>query len=177
MNSLYPEILFHFTTKDGFFNILKDTFKVSYASEQICGDEKSTEFLVPMVSFCDLKLSEVKGHMKKYGKFGIGLSKEWANREGLNPVFYVNKDSHFTSNLINTIEKLSNHISSTNDNDEDKSISEEYMDIFNISRYIKNYQGILTRKNKPIVNDYRFADEREWRYVPEVNNTRINLYL
>jgi hypothetical protein len=32
-------------------------------------------------------------------------------------------------------------------------------------RYMKNYQGNLTRKGKTIKN-YRFSDEREWRYVP-----------
>jgi hypothetical protein len=37
--------------------------------------------------------------------------------------------------------------------------------VADLLRYIKNYQGILKRKNKTPVN-YRFSDEREWRYVP-----------
>lgn len=34
-----------------------------------------------------------------------------------------------------------------------------------IVRYMKNYQSDLTRKGKTI-KDYRYSDEREWRYVP-----------
>lgn len=35
-------------------------------------------------------------------------------------------------------------------------------------RYIKNYEGDLTRKNGKTSRDYRFADEKEWRYVPSI---------
>ena len=34
-----------------------------------------------------------------------------------------------------------------------------------VLRYIKNYQGTLSRKDT-ITENYRFSDEREWRYVP-----------
>jgi len=84
MKSLYPDILFHFTTKAGLFGILENTFSISYAREKIIGNRKSAQFAVPMVSFCDLRLSQLKDHMDKYGNFGIGLTKEWANRNGLN---------------------------------------------------------------------------------------------
>ena len=83
---LYPEILFHFTTKESLYEILNSTFKVSYAREKIIGPKLKREFGVPMVSFCDLRLSELKAHINKYGNYGIGLTKEWANRNGLNPV-------------------------------------------------------------------------------------------
>lgn len=78
MSSLYPDILFHFTSRDGLYGILENSFKISYARERIVGKSKSTEFAVPMVSFCDLRLSELKDHMSKYGSYGIGLSKSWA---------------------------------------------------------------------------------------------------
>ena len=77
-NSLHPEILFHFTSKDALYGILKETFKVYYSLERISGKSKPLEFGVPMVSFCDLKLSELKTHIENYGKYGIGLTKEWA---------------------------------------------------------------------------------------------------
>lgn len=63
-----------------------------------------------MVSFCDLRLSELKDHMSKYGSYGIGMSKSWANQEGLNPVFYVNKHCTYTSNFIAAVEQLHKHI-------------------------------------------------------------------
>jgi hypothetical protein len=46
----------------------------------------------------------------------------------------------------------------------------------NFYRYVKNYQGTLFRQNKPVRN-YRFYDEREWRYVPAISDTRIEAYL
>ena len=102
--SLHPDILFHFTSKESLFSILRETFSLSYSSEKIVGKNKSTAFAVPMVSFCDLKLSELKLHMGNYGNYGIGLTKEWANREGLNPVFYTSKFSPFTTHFIKSIE-------------------------------------------------------------------------
>ena len=45
----------------------------------------------------------------------------------------------------------------------------------NLFRYIKNYKGTLIRKDK-IFNDYRFYDEREWRYVPALSDARVKIY-
>jgi len=171
MSSLYPEFYFTLTSHDGLFGILKHTFTVSYARETINGTKKSTGFAVPMVSFCDLKLSELKAHMNKYGKYGIGLSKKWANSKGLNPVFYVNKHCPFTSNFLSAVERLHTLLESIDDGEILQTASEAYMDIFNTYRYIKNYQGDLKRKGRKTIENYRFADEREWRYVPPLNKT------
>jgi len=38
--------------------------------------------------------------------------------------------------------------------------------VFDLLRYIKNYQGDLKRSDGAYTPDYRFSDEREWRYVP-----------
>ena len=71
--ALYPDILFHFTTKQSLYAILSDTFKVSYARERILGGNKTKEFAVPMVSFADLRLTG-KRHIT-YGN-GIGMTKD-----------------------------------------------------------------------------------------------------
>jgi Putative abortive phage resistance protein AbiGi, antitoxin len=172
MSSLHPEILFHFTSKAGLFGILSSNFAVSYSRENIVGKGKSTGFAVPMVSFCDLKLSELKVHMDKYKGYGIGLSKSWANSHGLNPVFYVNKHCAFTSNFIAAVERLHRHLDSIYDFEQHRAASAAYMDILNTYRYIKNYEGDLVRPGKATAPNYRFADEREWRYVPPLNSTK-----
>ncbi|KTB59115.1 hypothetical protein AO067_05180 [Pseudomonas viridiflava ICMP 13104] len=42
--------------------------------------------------------------------------------------------------------------------------------IADIARYTKNYEEILERKGKSH-GMYRFSDEREWRYVPEIDSS------
>jgi Putative abortive phage resistance protein AbiGi, antitoxin len=164
---LYPEILFHFTSKQGLIGILEEDFKVSYARERIVGIKKSTEFAVPIVSFCDLRLSELKAHMGKYGNYGIGLTKEWANRSGLNPVLYMSKHCSSTAAFIHAVEALHSHLKAKHEHEPNIKVSTGYMDILNLYRYMKNYEGDLTRNGKTARN-YRFADEREWRYVPPI---------
>jgi len=109
--------------------------------------------------------------MSKYGNYGIGLSKAWANQEGLNPVFYVNKYCSFTSNLIAAIERMHNQLDRIQDPSDYASASAAYMDILNTYRYIKNYEGDLKRRSGKTTRNYRFADEREWRYVPPLDAT------
>lgn len=167
--SLYPDILFHFTSRDGLYGILENTFSVSYAREKIIGAKKATEFSVPMVSFCDLKLSELKVHMGKYGSYGIGLTKEWANRNGLNPVLYVNKHSPFTGDFIKAVEGIYKQLNLITGISEQNTALKNYMNILNAYRYMKNYEGDLKRRNGKTTKNYRFADEREWRYVPSLS--------
>lgn len=169
--SLYPNILFHFTkSKEKLFGILKETFKPSFCKEKIDVDGRSPiELAVPMVSFCDLKLKDLQEQMKKYGNYGIGLTKKWAINNGLNPVYYVNKKSHLTKGFADSISSLYDYIDTVDDGDEYTSLTMSYHALLNMYRFMKNYEGKLNRQNTRKI--YRFADEREWRYVPPLNST------
>lgn len=166
--SLYPTTLFHFTNKEFLYRILSDNFKVSYAREKIIGLQNDREFAVPMVSFCDLKLSELK-YFLSYGKFGIGLSKDWANKNGLSPVMYINRHCQLMDNLISGINGVYKHLGSVDNISQFNSLNKSYLNIMNTYRYIKNYEGELWRKGKLENVNYRFADEREWRFVPNLD--------
>jgi hypothetical protein len=158
---LSPSTLFHFTSKKGLLGILKENFKIKYCLEEISHAEKPVKIAIPMVSFCDIKISEITEHIEKYGYYGIGLSKDWAIQNGLNPAVYVNTESSFCNDLISVARKLFS----------DKKIDQtERVKQANILRYIKTYEGSLTRKGKTI-QKYRFADEREWRYVPNYDSS------
>jgi hypothetical protein len=172
--SLYPEILFHFCGKEAMFGILQNTFRVSYAREKIIGTTRLREIGVPMVSFCDLKLSEVSSHMNKYGHYGIGLTKEWANRNGLNPVLYISQHSPFTDGLIKGLDGIHAHRRKFEENGDYNELTTDYMNIFNTYRYVKNYEAPLQRKGHEKIEKYRFADEREWRYVPPLDNSSLS---
>ena len=50
--------------------IIKDRFKVKYCLEKVNGQD----IAFPIISFCDIPLSQIQHHAKTYGKYGIGLS-------------------------------------------------------------------------------------------------------
>ena len=133
---LSPSTLFHFTSKKGLKGILQNNFKVKYCLEEIDNDEKPVEIAIPMVSFCNIKISEITEHIEKYGYYGIGLSKEWAFEKNLNPVIYMNSKSSLCSNLLSSIRKIRTA---------EKIISSDYFNIANIIRYTKIYEGKLPR--------------------------------
>lgn len=170
--SLYPTTLFHFTNKEYLYQVLNSTFKVSYAREKIIGPENNREFAIPMVSFCDLKLSELK-YFLSYGKFGIGLTKDWANRNGLSPVMYINRHCQLMDNLISGINGIYSHLGLVDNITQFNNLNKSYLNVMNTYRYIKNYEGELWRHGKLENENYRFADEREWRFVPNLDTESV----
>ena len=159
--------IIHFTnTKRKLLSILKENFKVKYCVENIDFDERNYPLRIasPMVSFCDIPLSEIKNHIGKYGSYGIGLTKEWAIRKGLNPVIYIQSESNFAKSFWRFYDMYIYDSEVRMDELDDMRFH-----VLDILRYMKNYENRLERKGK-IIKKYRFSDEREWRYVPERNN-------
>lgn len=142
--------VFHFTnSKDSLKGILANTFRVKYCLERIESKHGNIDYAVPMVSFCDIPLSQVSMHINKYGGYGIGLSKKWAKRKGLNPVLYLDKNSIILNEVLMKA-KLENN----------SDIVYEFL------RYTKNYDGELVRDGHTVNKNYRYYDEREWRFSP-----------
>lgn len=169
--ALSSNSIIHFTnTKEALKGILTDNFKLSYCTESIHLVGAPIKFSIPMVSFCDIPLSQVKNHITKYGAYGIGLTKQWAERLKLNPVLYVEKES----NLAISYQKVY-HKYITNSGKKLHQLTEEEKSIIDILRYIKNYQNDLVRGGK-VYKDYRFSDEREWRYVLDYNQPPLYIY-
>lgn len=152
--------IIHYT--DSFSNlesILKEGFAIKYCAETIWLDGKDgSEAAHPMISFCDIPLSESYRHFDAYGKYGIGLTKEWANKMGVNPVLYMDEKSR--------ISKIFNKLLVERRNSKSNLTSEQKKNIIVLKCFAKNYAGHLKRKNIDNKN-YRFYDEREWRLIPE----------
>lgn len=164
--------LFHFTkTKENLLGILQDTFHPRYCLEKFGIGDMETEAAIPMVSFCDIPLSQIKKHLKIYGKYGLGLSKQWAKKRGLNPVLYLRKKSTFSQHIESILNNLLDDPLRSND-----AASEISGVILDVLRYIKPYKGTLYRDNGSIPK-IRFYDEREWRYVPNLEKTGFNFFL
>lgn len=181
--ALSTNSIFHFTKTFGVLNkILEGEFKIFYCKEEFSLGAARYGMAIPMVSFCDIPLSQVTEHINSYGSYGVGLSKQWAIRKSLNPVMYMEQNS-FSSHLIEPA------IKNALENDEYGSIYVKYSvkkiakgktkvdNVYTDERrlriealigqlsFMKNYSGDLNRSGKSYKN-YRFYDEREWRFVP-----------
>lgn len=164
--ALSSNSVIHFTDKkESLFGILKNNFKLFFCREDIILGGEKWSYYVPMVSFCDIPMSEIKDHIRKYGSYGIGLTKEWALKNGLNPVLYVAPDSDLSKSYKIAIEHF------LEDYPDNCSNEKEKKSLLNVLRYMKNYEGPLERKGQKI-DKYRFSDEREWRHIPLASSNK-----
>jgi hypothetical protein len=159
--------LFHFTNKfDHVIDILTNNFEAHYSLEDFSflheNPEEKVQIGIPMVSFCDLSLSRIKVHLKKYGSYGIGLTKKWGIEQGISPILYMYPKSNSTELFKRTYTAgFSLAYNSKN---------LVPLDIFaNFSWYIKAYEGYLVNRDMHV----RFYDEREWRYIPNAEKFSI----
>lgn len=119
------------------------------------------EFAVPMCCFCDTPLAAIKPHMDFYGHYGIGMSKEWGIKKGISPVMYHIKGSKMAAN----IRKMIKHIQ-----EDDKETAYRQIALMKLYRgvnYRKDENGDYKQKK-----DYLYYDEREWRFIPDMDNYR-----
>jgi hypothetical protein len=162
--------LFHFTNSaENIIQIIKNGFYPKFCLEEsnynnlIFNDKTIEEEAIPMTCFCDLPLSKIESHLKFYGSYGIGLSKEWAMEKGLTPLTYI----HEKSIQINYIRKLSSFIIDSlkkNDFKFENLFEHPFISLMELSAFYKPYFGKMWRNGNYV--DKRFYDEAEWRYVP-----------
>jgi hypothetical protein len=165
--------IIHYTASlDNLKSILKVGFSIKYCSEElyIAGNRKSRA-AHPMICFCDIPLSQAYEFMGTYGNYGVGLSKEWAKKNGINPVLYLEKDSSIVKTIGDLLAERREDESNLSEDQKDK--------ILRIKCFTKNYSGQLNR-GKTKQSNYKFYDEREWRFVPEskdLGGARFSIHL
>ena len=171
---LSTESIIHYTSKYEYLtSIIKEGFRIKYCAEEIALDNGTSKSAHPMLSFCDIPLSASKEHFEKYGNYGIGLSKKWAKKTGINPVIYIDKDSLIAETLLKFFRERRKLTKSN-------LTKEQRNDILRIRSYMKNYSGDLRRKNGDVLKDYKFFDEREWRLIPtrdQINGAKFSIHL
>lgn len=148
----------HCTEFENLQSILRtEGIKVQYCNELLLfKDLNVIDIAIPMVSFSDTPLELLGEKIESYGSCGIGLIKSWAVAKKLNPVLYVD-----TNSVISEILKHQNIRVQFDENNYDAIASDEH---YHLIAYMKNYEAELIRDNKTYPN-FRFYDEREWRYV------------
>jgi hypothetical protein len=161
--------LFHFTNSlDNLINILVNEFHPRFCLEDFKlvfarrnPPVPDLELAIPMVCFCDLPMSQLQRHLAAYGNYGIGLKKEWGRLKGITPVLYLHHDSRLVSKFGQLIAQLRDGNLQSQFH---KSLSNN---IFDFACFVKPYEGTFSRHGHQEEN-YRFYDEREWRYVPDL---------
>ena len=119
------------------------------------------DYAIPATCFCDIPKSQIRNHVKYYGSYGIGMSKTWAKRNKISPVFYMDSNSQMHTTLAYNITKVK----------EGKVVDDIFYRLF---FYTKKVCGLDISFKKPdykpiIDNKRKFYDEKEWRYVPQIN--------
>lgn len=154
-------------------SILFEGFSIKYCAEELLIDgDLESKAAHPMISFCDIPLSHANRHFAAYGRYGIGLSKEWANQKGINPVLYLDKRSSVSKSLGELLKDRRKR-------KESNLTIEQRNQLLRIKAFTKNYSGPLKRKDVDNPN-YNFYDEREWRFVPskaELNGAKFSITL
>lgn len=103
MSRIYSTSYFHYTRDFvGLTKILQNGFLGHYCKEDFKRNNSIISLYVPMVSFCDLPLSQIEN--TTYGDYAIGMSSVWGNGVGLNPVCYFpNKQKNPLTNYISQL--------------------------------------------------------------------------
>lgn len=117
-------------------------------------------YAFPMISFSDIPLSEFGAHIDKYGGHSIGFKRDWIVRNNFSPVSYYSNRSILLREIIERIEYLKLDYSNLND----EQIHDLKVFLYQLA-HSKNYEGELIKKK---YDNYRFSDEREWRFVPQI---------
>lgn len=160
MKRISSNSLFHFTSQtDHLINILENDFSPRICIEKLTPFTRS-EIAIPMVSFCDIPLSQIELHSSQYGSYGIGLSKKWGKDKGISPVMYFHSKSNHIGPFMKAMKKYEKIAEKPN------SDWKSYSDVMYSTWFYKPYEGKMWRANAYTEKKIRFYDEKEWRYIP-----------
>jgi len=160
--AISTDTLFHFpNARQHLTDILAQGFLPRYCLEDFSPlgnvtediDEQRVAF--PFVCFCDIPLSQAQHHFEVYGRYALGLTKEWGITKGITPVLYAHGNSAMTRLLPIFRERVK--AGDVND--------PIVRYVIQVMCHLKPHEGTFWRRGRRLPN-VRFYDEREWRFVP-----------
>lgn len=191
--------LFHFTDSlEKLKAILQNGFRFSYSFEEHYmfnrHNEQTIEIVggaLPMICFCDIPLTRTLDHAELYGRYFVGINKEFMQNAFdliINPVIYYNSpellssikvliESHnilqdvLDQKLDNIKEKYGIDISDLSNTTYDEMVNKELEQLVAVSQKVSYSSKLLYGFLKPLYGknkkgDYQFFDiENEWRMV------------
>ena len=163
MSPISSNTLLHFTdTRQNLVSILRDEFRPHYSLEDFSilrnkpPGAPGLTVAFPMVCFCDIPLSQAKEHMRVYGRYALGLRKEWGMSHYLTPVLYAHADTPTTRRLPDLLATAL-----TAGESRDVILAHAARLLF----LSKPYRGPFWRRGQ-LLDDVVFYNEREWRFIP-----------
>jgi len=143
--------LFHFVPRRKYLEeILRGKLIPRYCVEHFeINNVIHGDIAIPMKCFCDIPLSQIYKHTNMYGKFAIGFTKEWAQKNRITPILYIHEQSPHHKDIFPTSE--SDFLTFCQKNP--------------MIKYVKPYTGKMW-KNEKLTKNICFYNEREWRFVP-----------
>ena len=169
---LAANTLFTFTTKIDFMTawVQNGSISARYCEEKIdylkIGYNK---IAMPMKCFCDINIHRLGEHLDWYGHYGLGFSKEWGMKNGIQPVQYLNTESDLCKSFKNAFKQ------SLKDDTEQSRKIRDY--IATQLAFIKPTTGKMRNRVTGKESGKCFTDEFEWRYVPDVSRLELPQFL
>ncbi|MCT7911360.1 abortive infection system antitoxin AbiGi family protein [Arcobacter lacus] len=152
-------MLNHFTKElNTLISILKDSsFRLSYCSEEFRDENEKiiSHAAHPMVCFSEYNEKEIASKNITYGCYCISMKKDWAIKNKLNPVLYVEKNSHIALGLKTLLLRRKKT---------QKGSSFPRLAVMQIKCFTKHVKGYNSHFDE---DNFDFKYENEWRYVPE----------
>ena len=170
MSTISSNTLFHFTNLKNLIGILENEFHPKYSIETYYEKDKENYRVgIPMVCFCDIPLAQVEEHLRVYGQYGIGMTKKWAKKNRLNPVLYLESHSMLLEQLHSVLLHNYNDLKGLIGvgGQQLGSFGQDRYSLLNIFMHTKPFDGYHERGGKK--EHKKFYDEREWRYVPNID--------
>ena len=149
--AMRTQSLFHFTKKlDTLFSILENGFWPQYSFEDIHWVSDTDFYGNAMVCFCDISLSKLDKHTAFYGRYGIGMKRDWGIKKGLNPLLYISEKSLLSTSLKGLFSNPNEHRNTK-------------FYVMTSLAFTKPLKGKMKVGNEVLEKD--FYEECEWRYV------------
>ena len=156
------ESLFHFTKSLDFLKgILEFGFMPRYSLEdsELLGIEYTA---FPMSCICDIPISRISDHTAFYGEYGLGMTKEWGQRNALHPVIYAVPGASIAGAISHLVDIAQ---SKSRDSKPMAALKDRVSDgVFQLIPFVKPVTGKTLVVGKVVSKD--FSQENEWRYVP-----------
>lgn len=149
--------------------IKKSMISPRYCSEDIAylRIDGISRVSIPMKCFCDINLHRLGKHLACYGYYGIAFTKEWGMQKHIQPVQYINPESDLRADFTAAF----NHALRTHGVSETETEHRLKNYMLHQLMYSKPYSGSFKSRVDGEMHDRCFADECEWRYIPNLQGS------